>query len=273
MKHCRYDSRVKSYATTVAPAARTGRAAPTSNGSTAKDLGRLKPLAVRRKLGDEVTRYLRDSLITGIYPAGERVRINDIAAELGVSAMPVREALIALASEGLVEMLPRRGFRVGTLQLKDFEDTFRVHAFVAGLLAEEAARSISPEELQQLKAIDAKLQDLARRKAKDRDRLETLNFEFHRAVNYASASPRLRWFLRAATRNIPHRFYGDMPGWIEETVADHPKIIDALERRDPRRARAAMEEHIRHTGEVILANLPTRTNGTQPKLMGSRRTR
>jgi DNA-binding GntR family transcriptional regulator len=264
---------VKSYATAVVPAARSGKRAQTVNGSAPSDLSRLKPLAVRRKLGDEVTRYLRDSLTTGVYPAGERVRINDIAAELGVSAMPVREALIALASEGLVEMLPRRGFRVGTVQLKDFEDTFRVHAFVAGLLAEEAARSISAEALQQLKAIDAKLQDLAGRKTKDRDRLETLNFEFHRAVNYASDSPRLRWFLRAATRNIPHRFYGDMPGWIEETVADHPKIIDALERHDPRRARTAMEEHIRHTGVVILANLPSRTMAPQPKPTDSRRKR
>jgi DNA-binding GntR family transcriptional regulator len=187
--------------------------------------------------------------------------------------MPVREALIALASEGLVEMLPRRGFRVGSVRIKDFEDTFRVHAFVAGLLAEEAARSITDQALEQLRAIDARLQELARKKSKDRERLEGLNFDFHRAVNYASDSPRLRWFLRAATRNIPHRFYGDFPGWIEETVTDHPKIIDALERHDARRARAAMEEHIRHTGEVILAHLAARTKPEPQAAARPRRTR
>jgi DNA-binding GntR family transcriptional regulator len=224
------------------------------------DPARLQPLAVRRKLGDEVTRYLRDALSTGDYPAGDRVRINDIAAQLGVSSMPVREALITLANEGLVELLPRRGFRVATVRLKDFEDSFRVHAYVAGLLAEQAAQSMTPEILAQLKAIDAKLQVLAGRKSKDRERLEALNFEFHRAVNYASDAPRLRWFLRAATRNIPHRFYGDLPGWIEETVTDHPKIIDALERRSAPRAKAAMEEHIKHTGDVILANLARRSS-------------
>lgn len=228
------------------------RARPTANG------GPLKPLPIRPRLGDEVTKYLRDALWSGLFATGTRMNLEELAIQLGVSTMPVREALQTLATEGLLESHPRRGFWVAPLRGNDVSDVFRVHAFVAGLLAEEAARSISDADLEHLGAIDDKMQTLAssrKRGPQGSREFEELNYAFHRLINHASDSPRLRWFLRACERNVPRRFYGAIPGYLETAVADHPGIIEALERRDTAEARLSMEQHVARVGARILDNL------------------
>jgi len=211
-----------------------------------------------RKLGEQVTRYLRDALVSGVFRGGSRLRIDELSTQLGVSTMPVREALITLANEGLLEMLPRRGFRVAPMRQNDIRDSFKVHAFVAGLLAEEAARVIGGETIRELREIDASTAAIVRRSTKIRERsaaVEQLNFVFHRRINWIPDAGRLRWFLRAASRYVPRHFYEDIPGWIDATVSDHPRIIDALEQHDGAQARALMEEHVHRAGELVLANL------------------
>jgi DNA-binding GntR family transcriptional regulator len=191
-------------------------------------------------------------------PAGERLYIEDLAEKLGVSTMPIREALITLATEGLVQALPRRGFRVIKVEPSDAADVFRVHSMVAGLLAERAAESLSTDELSELRAIQNEIQAIAKRRMLAETRaqeIEELNFQFHRLINRAAPSPRLRWFLRAATRYIPRSLYGAMPIWTELTLHDHPAILDAIEERDAKGARALMEHHVLRAGDVVVARL------------------
>src|ERR1700676_4792896 len=137
-----------------------------------------RPLAHlgRKKLGEETTRYLRDALLSGQYTTGERMAVHQLAESLGVSTMPVREALVTLANEGLLEVIPRRGFRVATLGLRDVEDAFRVQAFVAGLLIEEAAPIIPPATIADLRKIqDAIIDALDARDAGEARRLMELH--------------------------------------------------------------------------------------------------
>lgn len=218
-------------------------------------------LLARPKLGHEVTRHLRDWLMSGALVPGQRLTVDDLAGQLGVSAMPVREALVALENEGLVEALPRRGFRVVELRERDVQDLFRVHAFVAGLLAEDAAQHITTQTLVTLKGLQQRIDDLAsRRKPRPQDatEIETLNYQFHRVINHQADARRLRWLLRAATRFIPRNFYESIPGWTNATVSEHPEIIDALERRDPKAARELMAAHVVHAGELVIPQLARR---------------
>ncbi len=212
----------------------------------------------RRKLGEETTRLLRDALLSGRYSAGDRMGVQQLAEAFGVSTMPVREALLTLTNEGLLEVLPRRGFRVAPMKLRDVEDAFRVHALVAGLLIEEAAAIISPGSIAQLREIQAEIETAF---AKDLDprelavRVEDLNYRFHRVINHVPDAKRLRWFLRAATRYVPRRFYETVPGWTEATRVRHPPIIEALEAGDARRARKLMEEHVTDAGQLVRRHL------------------
>ena len=222
-----------------------------------------RPLAhlARRKLGEETTRYLRDALLSGRYAAGERMAVQHLAEILGVSTMPVREALLTLANEGLLEVVPRRGFRVTALKLRDVEDAFRVHALVAGLLVEEAAPIISPAAIAELNEVQEKIHDTFRRGLVPHElanQVEELNFRFHRIINHVPDAKRLRWFLRAATRYVPRGFYETVPGWNEATRDRHGAIIAALEERDAVRSRKLMEEHVTEAGELVRRHLAAR---------------
>jgi DNA-binding GntR family transcriptional regulator len=212
-------------------------------------------LAPRLKLGDEVTRHLRDAIMSGEYAAGQRIRVEELASRLDVSTMPAREALTALAIEGLLESLPRRGYRVVKLTRQEIEDVFLVHAFVAGVLAERAARVMTPETVAKMRSMHVSVQHVAKLRislSSRAARIEEVNFEFHRLVNRVPDSPRLRWFLRAATRYVPRHYYQSIPTWTDATVADHPAIIDALERHDAKLARRLMEQHITRAGQLVV---------------------
>jgi DNA-binding GntR family transcriptional regulator len=222
-----------------------------------------RPLAhlARRKLGEETTRYLRDALLSGRYSAGERMAVQHLAETLGVSTMPVREALLTLANEGLLEVVPRRGFRVAALKLRDVEDAFRVHALVAGLLVEEAAPIISPAAIAELNEVQGSIHDTFRRGLGPHElatQVEELNFRFHRIINHVPDANRLRWFLRASTRYVPRGFYETVPGWNEATRDRHAAIIAALEARDAARSRKLMEEHVTEAGELVRQHLAAR---------------
>jgi DNA-binding GntR family transcriptional regulator len=222
-----------------------------------------RPLAhlARRKLGEETTRYLRDALLSGRYEAGERMAVQHLAETLGVSTMPVREALLTLANEGLLEVVPRRGFRVTALKLRDVEDAFRVHALVAGLLVEEAAPIISAAAIAELNEVQEKIQDTFRRGLGPHElanQVEELNFRFHRIINHVPDAKRLRWFLRAAARYVPRGFYETVPGWNEATRDRHAAIIAALEERDAALSRKLMEEHVTEAGELVRRHLAAR---------------
>jgi DNA-binding GntR family transcriptional regulator len=212
-----------------------------------------------RRLSEEIARYVRDGIVTGAFGVGERIYPRTIAAHLSVSTMPVREALVVLGTEGLLEALPRRGFRVAPVEARDIKDVFTVHAFVAGLLAAEACESIRPETVAHLEELQGLIESHARtRRNTYAVTVEKLNFEFHRTVNLASNSNRLRWFLRLASRYVPRHFYESIPGWVKTTLADHPAIIDAFKRRDRRDARALMEAHVQKAGNLVMANIVAR---------------
>ena len=222
-----------------------------------------RPLArfARKKLGEETTRYLRELLLSGHYVAGDRMAVHHLAEMLGVSTMPVREALVTLANEGLLEVVPRRGFRVAAMLPRDVGDAFRVHAYTAGLLAEEAAAIISADRIADLRKVQESVLAMFRdgRGAPDLPlRVEEKNFLFHRIINHVSDAKRLRWFLRAATRYVPRSFYETVPGWMELTRDRHGAIVDALEARDRAAARRLMEHHVLEAGRMVVEHLTAR---------------
>lgn len=235
--------------------------------------GHLDDLPDRPRLGTEVARVLRNALLTGEYPAGQRLRIEDLAKKLKVSTMPVREALVMLANEGLLEMLPRRGFKVTPISRQEIKDVFLVHALIAGELARRAATMITNTDLATLKEIQDQIE---RAGAQIRDsgtpppgdllqRVEQLNYEFHAIINRTSDSARLRWFLRATTRYVPPGFF-EIPGWVDASVDGHPALIQALMDRDGERAKQLAIEHFLHGGELVSAAYADRAQqlGSQP---------
>ncbi|MGB8506265.1 GntR family transcriptional regulator [Mycobacterium sp.] len=195
----------------------------------------------RPQLSQDVARYVRRRIFDGAYAAREYVRLEQLAAELGVSVTPVREALLELRAEGLLVQQPHRGFMVLPVTGRDIADVSTVQAHIGGELAARAAANITDEQLTQLKDLQAQLEDAY--KQHDRERAVRLNHEFHRAINLAADSPKLAQLMGQITRYAPEAVFPTVEGWPGQSVRDHRCVIAALEKRDEERARTAMAEH------------------------------
>lgn len=206
----------------------------------------LPRVAQRPKLADEIVDTLRQALLSGTYPAGAKLGLEELAEQLGVSVMPVREALISLTNEGLVKAEPRRGFQAQPLAPGDLSDVFELHAHLAGILTGRAAEVATPEDVAFLRNQQHELELLAREPA-DSDtfkRAGELNSEFHRHIHKMPNGDRLRWFLRSTSRLVrSDLFEFASPGIFEASITDHPAIIAAIEHHDSELARKLTEDH------------------------------
>ncbi|HET9892931.1 MAG TPA: GntR family transcriptional regulator [Mycobacterium sp.] len=198
--------------------------------------------AARPQLSEDVARIIRRRIFDGTYAAGSYVRLDQLAAELGISVTPVREALFALCAEGLINQQPRRGFVVLPVTGRDVTDVANVQAHVGGELAARAASNITDDQLHELKEIQAQLED-AYAGGED-ERTVRLNHEFHRAINVAADSPKLAQLMSQITRYAPESVFPAIEGWPEQSMQDHRRILSALKKRDDKLARAAMAEHL-----------------------------
>jgi DNA-binding GntR family transcriptional regulator len=197
--------------------------------------------AARPQLSDDVARYVRRRIFNGAYRAGEYLRLDQLAVELGISVTPVREALLNLRADGLLAQQPRRGFIVLAVTARDIADVANVQAFIGGELAARAAENISDDQLAALRGIQDELE-----RAYEQDDLERtvrLNHEFHRTINVAADSPKLTQFMSGITRYAPESVFPTVSGWPKQSIRDHRRVIAAFERKDANRARMAMAEH------------------------------
>jgi DNA-binding GntR family transcriptional regulator len=206
----------------------------------------------RTQVRDEAASYIRELIVSGQASPGQLLRLAPLAEQIGASITPVREALLLLAQDGWVVQEPNRGFRIAAIRRGDVEDAYLVQSLVAGELAARAAVAIDDDALQTLRDIDAEIQ---RREPDEGGTLEAANHRLHATIYAAGDSARLIWFVDAASRFVPRRFWGAIPGWHEHNRSGHAPIIDALAAHDPERSRAAMSGHLTAAGQLLVAHL------------------
>ncbi|MGO9384570.1 MAG: GntR family transcriptional regulator [Mycobacterium sp.] len=227
--------------------------------------------AARPHLSDDVARFIRSRIFDGTYAAGSYVRLDQLAAELGISVTPVREALFALRAEGLIAQQPHRGFVVLPVTGRDVADVANVQAHVGGELAARAAISITDEQLHELKGIQAQLEEAYA--GEDNELTVRLNHEFHRAINVAADSPKLAQLMLQITRYAPESVFPAIEGWPDQSMKDHRRILSALEIHDDKLARAAMSEHLAAGAIPLIDHLVSRGVVAEASRPTSRRRR
>jgi DNA-binding GntR family transcriptional regulator len=198
-------------------------------------------------LKDAAAAYLREQILTGRLTPGTKVDQDEISEALGMSRLPVREALIELAHESLIDAVPRRGAFVARLERADIMDHYRIFALVAGLAASRAATSLTDEQLDELRAVHASFAS-----ATDSDAQARWNHEFHRLINRAGGSRRLVSVLALLSRSLPVKYFEFVPNWAETSARHHARILTALEEHDAHEAQRLMEHHIAESGELAV---------------------
>ncbi|WP_432825614.1 GntR family transcriptional regulator [Dactylosporangium sp. CA-092794] len=220
----------------------------------------------RRHLSNVAASHIRDLVVSGEISGGEYLRPAQLAAQLGISITPVREALLMLCAENFVALEPQRGFVAVPLTRDDILDLFHAQGLIAGELAARAAGMAGEPALRELRRMQDELEAAARVGANND--VEQINFEFHRFINKLPGAPKLEWVLRTFVRYTPRRYFANIEGWRSASVRDHHDILDALASADPEQARAAAQTHVRHAGELLVEHFSRRaawTAGPSPE--------
>lgn len=207
----------------------------------------------RPQLAADVARLIRRRIFDGDYRAGSFIRLDQLAAELGISVTPVREALLRLGAEGLLTQRPHRGFQVSPVTARDVADVADVQAYIGGELASRAAELIDVTEIDRLAGVQDRLEECYR--DGDADRAVALNHDFHRGVNRAASSPKLAQLMSQTTRYALESVYPTVAGWPEQSNHDHRRVLAALRGRDPEAARTAMREHLCAASQPLIEHL------------------
>ncbi|UXA05380.1 GntR family transcriptional regulator [Mycobacterium sp. SMC-2] len=203
-----------------------------------------------QSLKELATDYIREGIVSGRLRPGAKVDQDQIAGELGISRLPIREALIDLTARGFVESIPRRGAFVARLTVQDIEDYFEVIGLFFGLTARRAAKCITDEQLRSLKKLHTEAtttQDPSTRLA--------LTYEFYRVINELGITERLLVTLRFLALALPSDYYFSTSRWPATETAYRERVLTAIESHDAEAAARATEEHLRTCAKVTIDEL------------------
>jgi DNA-binding GntR family transcriptional regulator len=231
----------------------------------------LRPVAAAsgKRLASLIYDLVREHLLEGAYQAGERLQVEMLKAEYGVSKQPIMDALRRLASDGLIEIIPQVGCRVPVYEPEDIAAFFAIFGGTEGAVAGVAAQRRAAEQLSSLAAVNADILRLAADPSPSTraHRYRILNRQFHGIVHAMAHSPvvaeisRRMWDMSDLiinTSGAPQPLAFAVPARHE----DHERIIAALQRADPEGARAEMEAHI--LGTVAVIQPPAGGPGPEP---------
>lgn len=208
---------------------------------------------VRRSSGNDAALYIRRLIFEGELRPGERVPQDEIAQELGISRIPIREALIALESGGWVTIELHRGAFVTAMDEQAVRDHYELYGMVYGFAAQRALAR-KPEGL------GDRLVELADEinQVDDPEELQNLVIEFHAAITGAARSPRINVVLRAMSGLVPGNFFELVPSAVEGERRGLSAIARAMKRGDGERAAPEYQRMMRRQADNVVAVLRDR---------------
>ncbi len=221
----------------------------------------MKPLLTalkRERASDSVYQTLRECILSQQFQPGERLHVKELAATLGVSLTPVKDAINRLAIEGLVAINPRSGTYVTEISSRDLAETFELRVALECLAAELCVERIEEGELADLEKLVQALNTTVRT---DRERKlhEERNHEFHKQIVRIAGNRRLMDMYNSLNAHIQiARVHYSREGWeqrIEQERAEHNEIFKALKRRDAARLVRLLRTHIERAADSLIRDL------------------
>lgn len=206
---------------------------------------------MRLAIAPQVYERLRRSITTLAILPSEALSEKDLALQLGVSRTPVREALIRLADEGLIDILPQRGSFVAPIRLRDVEEA----QFIREALEVAVVRRLAGQASAAfLLAGEASLADQAEAARQgDRERFLDLDEAFHRSLCEEAGLPRSWRVIQTVKLQMDRVRYLSLPeaGHLQHLLAQHSRILKTLALGHPDEAAANMSGHLQEVLRTV----------------------
>ena len=184
-------------------------------------------------LRDVVFNTLREAILKGELKPGERLMELQLAAKLGVSRTPIREAIRMLEQEGLAVTIPRKGAEVAKMTEKDMEDVLQIRDALDELAASIACEQMTKEQLDTLTETMHEFEEST--KSKDLKKIAAADVQFHDIIYQATGNPKLVNMLN----NLDERNYPTL-------MREHSEIVEGLMTKDKGRVTEAMHKHVKN---------------------------
>jgi DNA-binding GntR family transcriptional regulator len=187
---------------------------------------------------------IRDDIVAGVWALGSHVTLAELGAHYQVSNIPVREALLQLQGEGVIEMRMNRGAVIPAVDAKFIDDTYHLRGALQSMLARLACLRASEPQMRRLEALAQAYEDAAR--SGEPAAAVAANREFHHHLDSMADNAQALEVLQARSSLVDafRRTQGYGPGRLDKVIAQHRKIVKAIVKRD---ADAASQAVLAHT--------------------------
>lgn len=213
------------------------------------------PKLARQHLHDTVVSHLRQLIVESIYPPGMKLNERELCETMGISRTPLREALKALAAEGLIEISPNRGASVYKMSQREIWETFEFVSGLEALAGEHACARITEEEVAEIRALHEAM--LACREQGDLPGYYNRNQAIHNKISEAARNSVLHQTYLGMNRRLQSlRLKSNVvPDKWDQAIDEHRRMLEALEARDGKRLAAILSQHLLDKRESVMALL------------------
>lgn len=216
---------------------------------------------VRQTLETQVFEILRREIATGELAGGTKLVQDDIAARMGTSRIPVRDAFRRLAAEGLIEPDERGSYSVIEFGIDDIEEIYAMRQRLEGLATHMAASCLKPADIAELRRLETAMADAIA--STEYWRYVDLNNAFHSLIYNATGRTRLVRTITGLWSGVPPLTPLSVQGQIEMSLSEHGEILNHLARGDAAAAEAVMIQHIRNAGHRLIKTMKESESRTQ----------
>ncbi|KUF09972.1 GntR family transcriptional regulator [Pseudoponticoccus marisrubri] len=219
----------------------------------------------RDSLQQQIYDRVFDGLVSGSYLPGQVLSTRGMAQELGVSAMPVREALTRLTAEGALELTSSRTLRVRVLTPEDFDEITAIRVNLEGMAGERAAQQVTEPDLDRVRTLHAELTTAAQ--GVETDRYLAANAAFHDGIYRAAQWPLLLSMIRRLWLTVGPAIRNSVPDHqhMATSMGYHDDALQALAARNAAGLRAAIVGDIETAAQGIRARLAEPPETPRPR--------
>jgi len=200
---------------------------------------------------EQVADFLREGIISGVYPRGSRLKQAEIAQQLNLSITPVREALKLLEAEGYVSGDSYRGVRVVPFDAAASAEILQLRLLLEAQLVRGAAEKVTGKDISELRALADEFEQAFTQG--DRAAARGVNYRFHRRLYDIAAMPQTLHFVQILWARYPFDLINAVGGRGQDAAREHDAILRALTEGDASAAMLAMREHIESGWGVLKA--------------------
>jgi DNA-binding GntR family transcriptional regulator len=203
-------------------------------------------------LHQQVVELIKEMIESGELRLGQKIDEITLAESFGVSRTPIREALRILNNQGVIDLVPHKGAFVRQFSIKEIDDMFQVMSILEGMCAELAAAKMTTADFKRVERLHKDLERYY--EAKNHKAYNATNSKLHSLIQEIAGNAAINEVIAGLRQKVLLFRFRQLyePERFKKSIQEHRKLLDALEKRDPKKAKAVMKAHLLAQSKALI---------------------